>query len=395
MISLDSTKTLDIDGTGTAGMLRYMVSGVDISPTADVPFSYTGAIGTGLTTIVPAPASGNQRVVKSFVIRLDPAATATTRFSVCLTDGGTTRYLTTAALRIKETFAYESGTGFNRYGTDGGLLVEAAASQPVPLTKLRVPYNKVSLSTMVAGSEGSTWRATLYPLQGAVPAAAAVCTNTSTGAFPLAVRSGAEKRRLLELALLSNTAGQTFFVEDRLGHMGGLNGTLTTAQTVSLNLASLGNNVSARIGASDYSEVTWYLEWYTATGSTVTTPTVAVTYADDSTGNCNVWVTGATALPASVAASRRYQIVSATGKGIKAVNTVTLSASTATAGNFGVTATRRLATLVTHIANKSEILKYDSGKGPVIEDEACLTLAFASSTTSSGIAVGTLTQEVS
>jgi hypothetical protein len=72
-----------------------------------------------------------------------------------------------------------------------------------------------------------------------------------------------------------------------VAHFGGLNGTLTTAQTVSLDLSTLlaTDNINLRKGDNNYSDVQWWLEWYTATGATAVTATIAVTYNDGTTGN--------------------------------------------------------------------------------------------------------------
>jgi hypothetical protein len=148
-------------------------------------------------------------------------------------------------------------------------------------------------------------------------------------------------------------------------------------------------------GNNPYQGVDWFLEWYTATGATVATPTVNVTYADGTGGTTNaIWVGVSGALPATVAASRRYQIISATGKAIRSVNYVTLSASTGGAGNFGVTAVKRLATAVTQVANKMEVVRFARESAPLVPDSACLTLSFLSTATSSGIFVGQFVQEV-
>lgn len=260
----------------------------------------------------------------------------------------------------------------------------------------RLPMTRASLSTMIAGSEGSLWRGTGFPAQGAVPAAAAICNNTTVGALPLAPRAGGQVRIISQIALQMAAVGHGMFVEDRLGHMGGLNGTLLTAQTVNLDLnANLAvSNLAERIGATDYSEVEWYLEWYTATGATVSTPTAQVTFHDGTTGSVNIWVLGATALPASVAASRRYKLAPTDGKYIRSVQTVTLSASTATAGSFGVTAVRRLVEHECTVASALQIRDWSVVAAPKVADQACLTFSQMCITTTTGATQGSVRQAV-
>lgn len=260
----------------------------------------------------------------------------------------------------------------------------------------RLPLTRVSLSSAVAGSEHSLWRGTGFPAQGAVPAAAAICNNTTVGALPLAPRSGGQERILSQLAIQMAAVGHTLLVEDRLGHMGGLNGSLTTAQTVNLdihtNIAT--NNLAERVGQANYSEIEWYLEWYTVTGATVSTPTAQVTFDDGTTGSVNIWVLGATALPSSVAASRRYKLAPTNGKFIRSVQTVTLSASTGTAGSFGVTAVRRLAEFECTVANALQVLDWSILAAPKIADQACVTLSQMCITTTTGATQGSIKQAV-
>lgn len=262
----------------------------------------------------------------------------------------------------------------------------------------RLPFNRSSTSNAVVGHEMSLWRGTGFPAQGAVPAAAAICNAATTGAYPLAARAGGQNRIISKVTASMATLGHQLRVEDRLMHMGGLNGTLTTAQNALVDLfANLANsNLDQRKGAADFSEVEWYLEWYTATGATASTPTAQVTFHDGTTGSVNVNVLGSVALPATVAASRRYKLVPTNGKYIRSVETVTLSASTASAGSFGVTAVRNLATC-TFLAPAANVpYDYDvwALNSPQIFDNACVTFSQITNTTNTGLLTGSLIQGV-
>ena len=216
----------------------------------------------------------------------------------------------------------------------------------------RITWDKASLGAQVVGQYCSLWRATGTPAQGAIPAAAAYCTKALTGAIGFDNQTGPATSYLGYHTLLCGTANTNLEIHDRLAHMGGLNGTLLTAQTVGIDLSTInagGPVAAARLGDTNYSDVMWFLEWYTATGATASNATVNVTYDDNSTGNVVV------SLPASVPAYRMYPIQSAVaGRTIKAVNTVTLSATTGTPGNFGVTAYKVLATHSVPAANWSD-----------------------------------------
>lgn len=245
-----------------------------------------------------------------------------------------------------------------------------------PLT--RFPFNKASIASQIAGGYTSLWRATGLPAQGAIPSAAAVCTDALTGAPAIPTKtSGYSVYAAAMWAVMSIASG--LFLVDRLAHNGGLSGTVTTAQTAGVSASTLAGTRCA----TDYSDVEWFLEWYTATGSTAVTATAAVTYNDDSTGNVTV------SIPASTAASRRLPILSAVaGKWIKSVQTVTLSATTGTAGSFGVTAVRVLGEMACDTANAFRKADWAMIELPILADDACLELMTIPSSTTSGTVVG-------
>ena len=177
----------------------------------------------------------------------------------------------------------------------------------------------------------------------------------------------------------------TVEVHDRLMHMGGLNGTLTTAQAVNVDLSAnlATSNLDARKGDSNYSDVQWWLEWYTATGASAVTATIAVTYNDGTTGSLTASLTATR--PASFLLPLNGLIPAAgAGKYIKAVTSVTLSATTGTAGSFGITATRPRITMPLPLANKMEVFDWAQLGLPEIFNSSCLFPIVLTSTTSSG-----------
>lgn len=250
----------------------------------------------------------------------------------------------------------------------------------------RLVIDKASLSNAAAGQFHSLWRATGQPGQGAIPGAAAVCTNALTGALQFNQQTAPATSYLGILEGLCSNSASTLEIHDRLMHMGGMNGTLATAQTANVdvhaNIAS--NNLEARIGSSDYGDIQWWLEWYTDTGSTAVTATVNVTYNDASSANL-------TAI--SLAATRRASLMiplngsipaADSGKYIRDVNTVTLSATTGTAGSFGVTATRYRAALYKPLANARFTADWAGLGLPEISNTSCLQLIQLAGTTSTG-----------
>lgn len=254
----------------------------------------------------------------------------------------------------------------------------------------RFVLDKASVANAAAGQFHSLWRATGQPGQGAIPAAAAVCDHTLVGAMGFRQQTApATSYGAWANGVCSNSA-VTIEIHDRLMHMGGLVGNVAAAQTanldVSANLAT--NNLDARKGDANYSNIQWWLEWYTDTGATAVTATVNVTYNDGTTAN----LTGV-----SLAATRRASFMqplnglipaAGSGKYIRGVNTVTLSATTGTAGSFGVTATRPRMTLPLSLANKMEVFDWAQLGLPEIFNSSCLFPIQLASITSTGTVRG-------
>ncbi len=254
----------------------------------------------------------------------------------------------------------------------------------------RIIIDKASVASQTANSYCSLWRATGQPGQGAIPAATAVCNNNTLGTINFAQQTLPARSYGAYLELATGNAAMTLELHDRLAHMGGLSGTLATAQTVNLDLSTLlaTDNLSERKGDADYSDVQWWLEWYTATGATVVTATVAVTYNDGTTGNLTAQSLAATR-PASHAITLNSLIPAAqSGKFIRGVVSVTLSATTGTAGSFGVTATRPRMAIGSPIANFKSISDWAQLGFPEIYNSSAVFPMVLTSTTSSGTVRG-------
>ena len=250
----------------------------------------------------------------------------------------------------------------------------------------RFILDKASIASQAAGNYVSMWRATGQPGQGAVPTTAAVCTTALTGAMVFAQQTAPATSYGAYMEVVTSNSAMTVEIHDRIAHMGGLSGTLTTAQTAGIDLSTLlsTSNVGVRIGDANYSDVQWWLEWYTATGSTASTATVAVTYDDGTSGNLTALSLAATR-PASFMVSLNALIPAASsGKYIRAVNTVTLSVTTGTAGSFGVTATRIRMASMCPVANLKTISNWADLGFPEIGNSACLFPVVLTSTSSSG-----------
>jgi hypothetical protein len=248
----------------------------------------------------------------------------------------------------------------------------------------RIILDKASLASQVAGTYSSMWRATGTPGQGAIPAAAAICTKALTGAIGFNNQTAPAESLIAWLWAVCSNNAQTLEIHDRIAHMGGLNLTLLTAQTVGVDVQTLGVP-AGRIGSAGFDNLQWWYELYTAGGATASNATFNVTFDDNSTANLG------TLLPVggSLAASRIFSIdalksTAQQARKIRGVNSVTLSASTGTAGSAGVTVTRPRTVLPMPLANFSTVAEWADTGLPDVPNDACLFPIMLNSTTSTG-----------
>ena len=249
----------------------------------------------------------------------------------------------------------------------------------------RIIIDKASLANQTAGRYCSLWRATGQPGQGAIPTAAAIPTSATLGTMGFANQTDPAKSYLAYAFVANGNATSTVEIHDRLAHCGGLVLNSTALQTTNLpiNLETLG--VAAdRIGSDDFSDVQWWLEVYADGGATASNATINVTYNDNSTGNLTVLAVGGTLRIGNMLGLDILRPAADNGKNIKGINSVTLSASTGTAGNFGFTCSRPRATLPTVVANKMEIFDWAQLGFSSIPNNAALTPIILPTTTSSG-----------
>lgn len=246
-------------------------------------------------------------------------------------------------------------------------------------------FNRTSMANTVTGTYHSLWRSGGWPVTASIPAAAVATDKTSVGTINFAAPTNGKTLYLARMHLIAANTGTVVEIYDRLANMGGLNGTLTTAQTVGIDLSVLSiTNKANRILQANYSDVSWFLEWFTDTGATAVTATVAVTFNDATTTNIAI------SLATTTRAGRLYPIFSnAAGKYIVAVTSVTLSATTGAVGSFGVTAARFLTSANCGIGNYGFVNTWAETGTPVVPDSACMWFVLPMCpTTSTGSIVG-------
>lgn len=254
----------------------------------------------------------------------------------------------------------------------------------------RIVIDKSSIANLVAGQNYSLWRATGQPAQAAIPGTTpAIPTSATTGAMGFTNQTAPAASYVAQMSLLSSNSAMSLELHDRVAHVGGLVLNVTTAQTINgatgIDLGAAGLNVPAdRIGDANYSDIQWWLEVYSDGGATASNATVSVTYGDNTTANLNVIAVGGTLRAGRMIALTPFIATTEQGKFIRRINSVTLSASTGTAGNFGFTATRRRCDFDLPLANMVARFDWASMGFPSVPNDACLTLIGTTSTTSSG-----------
>lgn len=246
--------------------------------------------------------------------------------------------------------------------------------------------NKATIANSTAGLAMSYWLSAGTPAAGAIPSTAAVCTKALTGAFQFD-NPGSGNSYLSRVMLMASITGTDIQFHDRLAHMGGLNGTLTTSQTASVDVSGSGSNMVNRRGGTDYSDVQWWLEIYTALGATATTATITYTNAAGTSGRTTTAPIGATTNSQN-RVSRMIPIIGSGGEFIQSVQSVQLAASTLTAGSFGVTASRLLTGVSLGLANSSVVADWQGLGFPRVHDDACLFMVCIPGSTSTGALYG-------
>jgi hypothetical protein len=261
-------------------------------------------------------------------------------------------------------------------------------------TKVASPHQSLAFDKNAFFGSGTNWNSLWVSTQWVhgrggetitAPTTAAAPDRTTTGAIGQRNPAAGDLRcwiRTMMVRGLGLIDQMSFMIADRLSHQGGLDGTLTTPQTTNLPTAAL-TRYTTGVG------VFAALEIYTTVGSTGTTATVS--YTDDA-GNA-----GQTSQPINFGgtgfreAQRILPISLASGDlGVRAVASVTLAATTGTAGNFGVTLYRPILALsmkaLADFANSGDPLREIGFHIPKVEDNACLfMIACSAGQASSGI----------
>jgi hypothetical protein len=261
--------------------------------------------------------------------------------------------LTNISDLINKSTGGNSGTPQNVFWFKSARIAGAAANAPI------------------AGRPASLWRYDGSSGPGAAPTTVAAPTNATAGALPFTSPGGAREAFMIQ-SWATGLVGGTLILYDRLLHIGGLSGTVTTAQTVG---GTLTRNTG---GAGNIA----FAEIYAAIGATARTITMSYTnQAGTSSRTSTAVAIGATGF---LEVTRAIILPLQSGdSGIQAVASCTLSATTGTAGNFGITVAKPIAYMGIAAAGAVGWRDFITGLPgiPAIEAGACLSLLFIPSTT--------------
>jgi hypothetical protein len=233
-------------------------------------------------------------------------------------------------------------------------------------------FQKASATSKVASALHSLWKIAGIPAAGATPPSGVgeVPTKSTIGAFLFAVVGGGTSIYLGRMACSGATSG-TLILYDRLVHTSGLVGNVATEQTV---------NSTALSRYTDGVGVEAFLETYAATGASAANITVKYT---DELGNTGQTVTFAHQVTTVIGQMQQVPGI----LGCRQIESVQFSATTGTAGDFGIVLAKRLAEIPIDTASGKVLGPFEVGL-PTVHADACLALMVVCSTTNTGIING-------
>lgn len=216
----------------------------------------------------------------------------------------------------------------------------------------------------------SLWTFDGQPSAGAVPGAVAVPDNTTSGGLRQTNAGGGRTKWLTSLQNALTNGQGSLLVYDRLLHIGGLSGTVTTAQAV-------GGALTRYATTEAWGNQVWY-EIYSDIGATGTTLTMNYT---DQDGNSATSGTAAIGGANFQGAGRAQPIPLASGDlGVRGVTDITLAATTGTSGSFGITIMRPLVELNVAMIGGGGVLGWLENISE-IKPSACLSMIWTPHTT--------------
>lgn len=242
--------------------------------------------------------------------------------------------------------------------------------------------SKASIANTVAAQYHSLWRATGIPTQPAIPTATTSTCITAitdtTGAINYNVSATSVQTIYIGKLAIADSIANSIFVCDRLLHNGGYVANATTLTTMSAaNLPA-----DRGLDLTNYSDIHWFMEVYTDLGGTGTT--VTFTY-DSPTSSVQ---TSIVTLAATTRASRMQEITPNQGHPIVRIKSFRFTATTGTAGSWGITAVKEHGMFPSNTANIGALYDFAQTGLHDIPATAHLMMYILASTTSTGVVAG-------
>jgi hypothetical protein len=238
--------------------------------------------------------------------------------------------------------------------------------------------------TLVAGRLTDLWMYDGQPgAATATPTSAVTVNNATAGSWLQTTPTAGTDLYLVSIAACAHVAG-SLILYDRLVQHGGLSATTTGAQTTNLPTPAL-TRFTSGVGVEAWATI------YTQIGATGTTITASYTNTVPSSGQTTVATTfGNTGFRE---AQRVLPLPLHTGdKGVTVVASMTIAASTLTAGNFGVTLVRPLAVIPIPLGGSARLWSGVMTSGGPLDlgtvSDACLSLAWCPNTTTAPVVYG-------
>lgn len=205
--------------------------------------------------------------------------------------------------------------------------------------------NGAAAQVLAASIEASLWQYEGQPSHGAVPGTTfSNPDNTTAGSLMQASPASSQQQWIHSIVALIGSLSTRAVLYDRLLHISGLSGTVTTAQNINggadATLTRWGPNYTGLGGNTTGEGNEIFLEIYTAIGVTATTVTAAYKNQAGASKTTQAVTFGGTGRRE---VDRIVRLPLAAGDtGVQSVSSVTVLASTGTAGNFGLVVGHRV-----------------------------------------------------
>lgn len=238
--------------------------------------------------------------------------------------------------------------------------------------------SKASIANTVAAQYHSIRRATGVPTQPAIPIATVTTCITNIASLNYGLNVSSTLTCYIGKLAIADSIANTVFICDRLLESGGY-----VANATGLTAISSADLPADRgLDLTNYSDVHWFMETYTDLGGTGTNLTF--TY-DSPTSSVQTVVV---AIAATTRASRLMEIIPNVGHPIVRLKNFRFTATTASAGSWGITAVKEHGMFPSNTANIGALYDFAQVGLHDIPITADLMMYVLASTTSTGVIAG-------